>query len=225
MPGDIDVLIVLPDPATSRARAMMTLLATLVRDGFLLDEMDWRKKLMDGEHVSSHTFHGICRGEHGVARRIDIKVYPPSARVREKVLDTDYIKRNTTNNRRLPSITVRGRRPSAGGCAGTPRWPCGTWQAATTSMPLASASATRCVLLIVCRSVYIQPLRQGVWPIAVHSNKWRRKPPPGYTEKKETKAVTIYRFDRIEVQCETDIFRLLQLEFVPWWMRGATVEK
>ena len=80
-PGDIDVLIVLHDEALSGAAVMMQLLARLVHDCFLLDEMDWRKKLVDNKKSPSQTFHGICRMQGGPARRIDIKVYPPSTRV------------------------------------------------------------------------------------------------------------------------------------------------
>lgn len=68
---------------------------------------------------------------------------------------------------------------------------------------------------------------QGVWPIAVHYKKWKwkAKAPMAYAEKKETKTCTIYRFERVPMECETDIFKLLELAYVPWWMRGATVEK
>lgn len=79
--GDIDVLIVLADPDISCAKVMMQLLAQLVHDGFLLDELDWHKQLVDNEKSPSHRFQGVCRVDGGLVRRIDINIHPPNCRV------------------------------------------------------------------------------------------------------------------------------------------------
>lgn len=67
---------------------------------------------------------------------------------------------------------------------------------------------------------------QGVWPIAVRSRRWQLElpPPEGFIEKKNAgvNGRTInYAFPPIPVSCETEIYNLVGLHYIPWFKRSV----